>query len=372
MNTLHEISIAQLGYGCMRFPVDGEGRIDQQNTNALIARAMECGVRYYDTAWPYHGGASEGALATALSPYPRDSYQLATKLPSWEIKTTQQAAERLEQQLERLNTDYVDYYLLHALDRNRWKQMVDGGIVAALAELQQQGKIRQFGFSFHDAYEIFEEILSYRNWDFCQIQLNYMDTAHQAGMRGYHLATQKGVPLVIMEPLKGGMLTQLPLEMGAPMTSLAPEKSVASWGFRWLATLPNVKVILSGMTTMDQLDDNLDTFQNIEPLSEGELAAVTEVSHAIKAKLKNGCTACQYCLPCPAGVDIPHNFRVWNVQSVFGVRNEVARLWAFLDPEERAGNCVGCGKCEVKCPQMIPIRQHLQQVQADVTAFLGQ
>ncbi len=362
---------SRLGYGCMRFPVDGEGHIIQEEMDALICQAYEGGITYFDTAWPYHNGESEPALAKALSPYPRDSYQLATKLPCWSIGSAEQAVERFHSQLERLNTDYVDFYLLHALNRGTWNKMVELGVVTAMEELQRQGKIRQFGFSFHDGYQVFDEILHYRKWDFCQIQLNYMDTELQAGMRGYELASTMGVPLVIMEPLKGGMLAQLPQSVMEPLTQQNPDASVASWGMRWLATLPNVKVILSGMSTPQQVADNLDTFRDIQPLSQREQEGVIDATHRLRLRLKNGCTACRYCLPCPAGVDIPQNFRVWNLKSVFGIRNEVERVWEFMDEGEHANHCVGCGQCEAVCPQNIPIREHLQMVYQDITQYLN-
>ncbi len=372
MNQSHigATTTSRLGYGCMRFPTDEGGHIIQASMDALIRRAYEAGVTYFDTAWPYHNGESEPALRHALSPFPRDSYLLATKLPCWEILSSDMAVERLHQQLERLGTDYIDFYLLHALNRITWGKMVERGVVERLAELKEAGIIRNLGFSFHDSYETFEEILNYRQWDFCQIQLNYMDTQLQAGMRGYDLATARGVPLVIMEPLKGGMLAQLPQAVMEPLTQMDDAVSVASWGMRWLASLPNVKVILSGMSTMEQLEDNLATFEEARPLSQEEQEGVTEVTQRLQLRLKNGCTGCRYCLPCPAGVDIPQNFRVWNLKSVFGIKNEVRRVWEFMDEGERATHCVGCGKCLSLCPQGIAIPDQLKLVAAEIQEYL--
>lgn len=362
---------SHLGFGCMRFPLDSDGHIDKPALQALVARAIEGGITYFDTAWPYLGGESEPAVGEVLSAYPRDSYQLATKLPCWAISSAQEAVERVETQLQRLRTDYVDFYLLHALNRGTWRKMVDLGVIEAMEALQQQGKIRHFGFSFHDSYQCFEEILNFRTWDFCQVQLNYMDTNHQAGMRGYHLAEKLGVPLVIMEPLKGGMLAQLPSTISAPFTQLDPSKSVASWGMRWLASLPNVKVILSGMNSMEQLEDNLSTFHGVQALNPDEQQAVAAVTQGIAQRLKNGCTGCRYCMPCPVGVDIPMNFRLWNVMSVFGVKSEVSRISGMLGQDAVANKCVRCGKCEVLCPQDIPIRDHLSSITQDVADFLA-
>ena len=199
-----------LGYGCMRFPLRADGTVDEAQAARLIHRAVQGGVNYFDTAWPYHGGEGEPVLGRILSRYPRETYYLATKLPCWEISSREDAAERFARQLERLRTDYVDFYLLHSLSRNTWRRMKELGVVELLEEAQRRGRIRLFGFSFHDSFSAFEEILRARSWDLCQIQLNYMDTEHQAGLRGYALAEALGIPVVVMEPVKGGSLAQLP------------------------------------------------------------------------------------------------------------------------------------------------------------------
>ncbi len=197
-----------LGYGCMRFPLRPDGTVDEAQAARLIHRAVQGGVNYFDTAWPYHGGEGEPVLGRILSRYPRETYYLATKLPCWEISSREDAAERFARQLERLRTDYVDFYLLHSLSRNTWRRMKELGVVELLEEAQRRGRIRWFGFSFHDSFSAFEEILRARSWDLCQIQLNYMDTEHQAGLRGYALAEALGIPVVVMEPVKGGSLAQ--------------------------------------------------------------------------------------------------------------------------------------------------------------------
>ena len=360
-----------LGYGCMRFPLDPETKhIDEARAAALIRRAMEGGIIYYDTAWPYHDGESEPFLGRTLSQYPRDSYYLATKLPCWEIDSRQQAAELFERQLERLQTGYVDFYLLHSLSRKTWQRMLELDVLSLLEEYRRQGKICRLGFSFHDSYEAFEEILNYREWDFCQIQLNYMDVNHQAGLRGLELARSRGVPVVVMEPVKGGSLAQLPQEVTEPLKGLDPAASDASWALRWVASQPGVAVVLSGMSTPEQLEENLDTFSRFCPLNEGEKQAVEKTADRLRSRLKNGCTGCRYCLPCPKGVDIPKNFQIWNNMAMYGNRTLTGRAWRDLEPGARGDQCVGCGRCETLCPQHIPIREHLSRLAGEVEAFL--
>lgn len=361
-----------LGYGCMRFPIDRrDGTIDEQAATALIRRAMEGGVTYYDTAVPYHDGQSEAFMGRALAHYDRGSYLLATKLPCWEIDSAQQALEVFHQSLEHLRTDYVDYYLLHSLSKKTWDRMVDLGVVQALEGLQREGKIRRLGFSFHDALPVFQEILDHRAWDFCQIQLNYMDTQHQAGLAGLELARARGIPVVVMEPVKGGSLAQLPQTVTAPLTALDPQASAARWAMRWVASQPGVQVILSGMTDMAQLEDNLAAFSPLRPLDEGEERAIGEVADALRRRIRNGCTACRYCMPCPAGVDIPQNFAIWNEMGMYENRTVTRRKWKAMGADARAALCHGCGRCETLCPQHLSIRRDLGLVTQEVLPFAG-
>lgn len=359
-----------LGYGCMRFPLRPDGTVDEAQAARLIHRAVQGGVNYFDTAWPYHGGEGEPVLGRILSRYPRETYYLATKLPCWEISSREDAAERFARQLERLRTDYVDFYLLHSLSRNTWRRMKELGVVELLEEAQRRGRIRWFGFSFHDSFSAFEEILRARSWDLCQIQLNYMDTEHQAGLRGYALAEALGIPVVVMEPVKGGSLAQLPDDACAPLLRLDPEATPASWALRWAASLPHVQVVLSGMGSMEQLEDNLHTFQDFRPLDRREREAVTETAERLRRRLKNGCTGCGYCMPCPAGVDIPGSFQIWNGMSMYQNREISRRQWEGLDQEERPDLCHRCGQCERRCPQHLRIRAQLAQVTGDVARFL--
>ena len=361
-----------LGYGGMRFPVDREsGKIDEERAQALIDRAMEAGITYYDTAWAYHDGASESFLGRALSKYPRESYHLATKLPCWAVDSREKAREIIDTQLAKLNTDYVDFYLIHAMNRNNWKKVRELDLLSLLEEYRLQGKLRWIGFSFHDDYEVFEEVLNGYPWNFCQIQLNYMDTELQAGLKGLELARSKGVPVVIMEPVKGGSLARLPAEVEKTFHALDSGATTASWAVRWVASQPGVAVLLSGMTTMEQLEDNLRTLSAFRPLDEQEARTVEEVARQIRSRLRNGCTGCRYCVPCPSGVDIPRSFKVWNNMAMYGNARLTKRAWRELKEEERPDRCVGCGRCEELCPQHISIRADLARVTGEVEAFLN-
>lgn len=361
------IETSLLGFGCMRFPVTAEGKIDEPEAQKMLDKAIAAGVNYIDTAYPYHGGESEPFVGKALKKYDRSSLYIATKLPCWEVKTLEDVDRIFAEQLSRLQTDYIDFYLLHALEKNRFDQMVELGVVERLVQLKEEGKIRYLGFSFHDDYETFERIINYRDWDFCQIQLNYMDTEIQAGMRGYRLAEEKNVPMVIMEPIKGGSLAAFAEDITGMFKELDPEASVASFALRWVGTLPNIKVILSGMSTMEQVEDNLKTFAEFKPLSEKESETIDNIVKLINSRVQNGCTGCRYCMPCPAGVDIPANFRVWNTYHMYQNYGMVKGQWERgLGDAKQAKNCVKCGKCEKECPQKLNIRADLEKVQADM------
>lgn len=361
------VETSLLGYGCMRFPTNAEGKIDEESAEKLLDKAYAEGVNYFDTAYPYHGGESEVLVGKALKKYDRASFYLATKLPMWAVNTLEDVDKIFEEQLQKLQMDYVDFYLMHAMNRERWEMALNLGIVKRLEELKAEGKIRYLGFSFHDSYEVFEEMLRYRDWDFCQIQLNYMDTQIQAGMKGYKLTEELNVPLIIMEPVKGGSLASFAEDITAKFRSLDPEASIASYALRWVGSLPNVKVVLSGMSDMSQVEDNLKTFGNFKPLDEKELATVEEIVALINSRVQNGCTGCGYCMPCPAGVNIPANFKTWNTYHMYQNYNMVKGQWEnSLGDEKQAKNCVKCGKCEAVCPQKIQIRADLERVQADL------
>lgn len=361
------IQTSLLGFGCMRFPRHRDGSIHREKAEHLIDLAYENGVNYYDTAYNYHEGKSEEFTGAALAKYDRSSFYLATKLPQWLVNSLEDAEGIFQKQLERLKMDYIDFYLLHALNRKAFDKLVSLGVLELVDRLKKEGKIRYIGFSFHDDFDAFDHILNYRDWDFCQIQLNYMDTDVQAGMKGYELATQKNIPVMIMEPVKGGNLAKLPDSVVKHFRAIDPDKSTASWAIRWVASLPNVKVVLSGMSNEKQLTDNLTTLEAFQPMNEAEYKAVEAAAKALRKRVKNGCTGCSYCMPCPAGVNIPKNFEIWNNYGIYRNPGETKWLLSYdIKEEEKAKNCIECGQCEDHCPQKIQIRADLKKLQIEL------
>ena len=361
------IETSLLGFGCMRFPTLPDGKIDEAEAERMLDKAIASGVNYIDTAYPYHNGESEPLVGKVLKKYDRSSFFLATKLPLWAVNSVDDAKRIFEEQLQRLQTDYIDFYLLHAVNKEKWDAMKELGVVEYCAKRKEEGKIRYYGFSFHDDYEVFDEILHYRDWDFCQIQYNYMDTQEQAGDKGYALAESLGVPLVIMEPIKGGSLANFSEDINDRFHKMDPDRSVASYALRWVGSHSNVKVILSGMSTMQQVEDNLKTFIDFSPLSDEEENKIKAIVEELRSRVQNGCTGCRYCMPCPAGVNIPGNFQVWNRYHMYRTYDHVKGAWEKeLKDEEKAKNCIKCGKCEALCPQKLSIRDNLVQVQKDL------
>lgn len=361
------VSPSLLGFGCMRFPLNPDGTINQQEAEKMLDTAIASGVTYIDTAYPYHNGDSEPFVGRVLKKYDRKSFFLATKLPIWNVNTLDDAKRLFEEQLQRLQVDYVDFYLLHCLDKEKWQKTLDLGLLSYMEDMKKQGKIRFFGFSFHDDFDTFKTILTYRPWDFCQIQYNYVDTDIQAGDRGYELAEELQIPMVIMEPVKGGSLATLPSEVTKPFTEFNPNSSIPSWALRWVASKPNVKVVLSGMSDMEQVEDNVKTFSPFVPLSLKEKELVADVAGAIKSRTKNGCTGCAYCMPCPFGVNIPQNFKIWNELSMYGNKAKAKQAYfKDLSEKERAEHCQKCGKCEEVCPQALSIRQNLEEASKEL------
>ena len=255
----------------------------------------------------------------------------------------------------------IDFYLLHSLDNDKFEKCVNLGLVELCEELQKQGKIKHLGFSFHDSYEVFEKIINYKDWDFCQIQFNYMDTEEQAGLKGLKLCEEKGIPNIIMEPLKGGSLVKYSDDVEQVFKDYDKDASIASWGLRYVGSFENVLVLLSGMSNIEQLEDNIKTFADFKPLNNEEEQLIDLAVTKIKDRVKNGCTGCRYCMPCPKQVNIPKMFRMWNTASMYGNFNVVS--WSFNNtkPEELSTSCIKCGLCETKCPQNINIREDLEK-----------
>ncbi len=359
----NQISI--LGFGCMRFPQSG-GRIDMAETEAEIMAAYHAGINYYDTAYIYPG--SEAALGEILAKNQiRQNVYIATKLPHYLIKSREQLDKYFNEHLKRLQTDYIDYYLMHMLsDIASWDKLKELGILEWLEEKQASGAIRQVGFSYHGNSEIFCRLVDVYDWDFCQIQYNYMDEHSQAGRKGLQYAHAKGLPVIIMEPLRGGKLvTRLPKEALQIFRQYKTSYSPAQWAFRWLWNQPEVTCVLSGMNSMEMLEDNVATASTAEV---GELGADEEnmlhsVVAAINSKMKVGCTGCGYCMPCPKGVDIPGTFASYNrcySEGKLAGYKDYFMTTAMRRESTAASNCIACGKCEQHCPQHIAIRKELQ------------
>ena len=353
--------VSLLGFGCMRFPVNDDGSIDEITSFAMLDTAYYHGVNYYDTAFMYHEEKSEPFVGRWLKTKDREELYLATKLPMWSIYTLEEAKATFALQFERLQVDYIDFYLLHALDKKKWERVKDQGILEYLQEQKSQGKINYLGFSFHDDYQTFEEIIKAYPWDFCQIQLNYVDDQVQAGSKGLALAKDLGIAVVIMEPVKGGLLAGLP---DKEKTILDSADDAATLAIRWVASQEGVSVILSGMSSMDQVEANIATLSEVRVCSEEEKQKLALVAKSLQEKVLVPCTNCAYCLPCEFNVDIPACFKYLNVAARYENPRLARRNYEINVGEKRASNCQACGVCKEKCPQQIDIPTVLQEVAA--------
>ena len=361
-------SLSILGYGCMRFPRK-QGRIDMAVTEKLIRLAIDSGVNYFDTAYIYPG--SEAAVGEILEKTGlRDHVNIATKLPHYLIKNREGLEKLFQEELRRLRTDHVDYYLMHMLnDVATWNRLKEMGIEDWIAEKKRSGAIRQVGFSYHGNTEMFCKILDAYDWEFCQVQYNYLDEHSQAGRRGVEYAHCKGIPVIIMEPLRGGRLVDLLPQKAKQIIADHPVKrSPAEWGLRWLWNQEAVTVVLSGMGAEAMLRENISIAGNVQPGEQGEAeqSLYRQIVSAINEGVKVGCTCCGYCQPCPKGVDIPGTFAAynrWHGEDKTGAFMDYLKCTTLRKNATAASNCIGCGKCEQHCPQGIPIRQELKEAQ---------
>ena len=363
----NELSV--LGFGCMRFPRK-MGQIDLEEMDRELLFAIEQGVNYFDTAYIYPG--SEAALGQVLEKHGlRDKVNIATKLPHYLIRSYEGLDKLFYEELRRLRTDHVDYYLMHLLnDTDTWQRLKDLGIEKWIAEKKKSGEIRQVGFSYHGLTEMFCKLVDAYDWDFCQIQYNYLDEHSQAGRRGLEYAHSKGMPVIIMEPLRGGKLVNLlPGEAKERMAASARGWTPAQWGLRWLWDQKEVTVVLSGMNSEQMVRENIEAAceARVGDLTAEDHALLAEVVKAINEKVKVGCTACGYCQPCPKNVDIPGAFAAYNryhTEDPAGAKREYLKCTLFRKNHTCASNCIGCGKCERHCPQGIEIRKHLKDAAA--------
>jgi predicted aldo/keto reductase-like oxidoreductase len=338
----------------------------------MIRHAVDNGVNYLDTAYPYHDGRSEIVVGKALQGGYRERVRLATKLPLWLVNGAADFDRFLDEQLEKLQTSHIDFYLFHSLTEGRWRDTVlKHKLLSRAAAALADGRIVHLGFSFHDGFECFEEIVNGSDlWSFCQIQYNYMDTENQAGTRGLELAASKGLAVVVMEPLLGGRLVDPPANVREAMESFPIRRSPVEWALQWLWDQPEVSVVLSGMSTMAQVEDDLRfaDVSRIQGFKEAEQEVIALVRERYRARSVIPCTKCNYCMPCPNGVDIPGNFDYFNYAHLFDdVAGARIRYQIFLSEEQRSGSCIACGTCEQLCPQKIAISEWMPKVSALLT-----
>ena len=362
-----------LGFGAMRLPVvDGDyARIDEPEAIRMIRYAIDQGVNYVDTAYPYHSGKSEVVVGKALQDGYRQRVHLATKLPVWLVKAPEDFDRYLDEQLEKLQTDHIDFYLLHALDAERWHAVRDLGVLDWAERAIASGRIRHLGFSFHDKYEAFEEIVNaYDKWTFCQIHYNFLEEEDQAGTKGLELAASRGLAVVIMGPLGGGMLSnQPPAPIQALWDGAAHKRTPSDWALQWVWNHPEISVVLSGMSTIQQVEENVASasVSGANSLSAEELALVGRVCETYESLRPIPCTACKYCQPCPNNVVIPDIFNLYNTAFMHNAAPEMRKRYAGIPDEKKADQCLQCGECESSCPQKIAIIDWLPKVHEHLT-----
>ena len=354
--------ISRLGYGGMRFPKNGD-EVDVEEAVKLLRKAYDMGVNYFDTAVVYHKGESEKIFGKAFEIYDRSSYYLADKMSIWVCKDEQEMKDLFESQLKTLKTDYIDFYLVHSLNRNHYQKVKEFHCVEFLQEMKRQGKIKHLGFSFHDTYPVFTQILDDYDWDFVQIQLNYLDWQNQGAEQLYRELEKRNLPCMVMEPVRGGYLATLDEQRAKPFLEMEPNRSIASWAIRWVESLPQVTVVLSGMSDMAQLEDNVAMMTNFEPMNEKELEAVAKVVEEIRKVNDIPCTGCRYCMDCPMGVDIPEIFAIYSRLKIFGKdKSFVEDYKEVMENGNGAEHCVGCQQCMNHCPQSIEIPDKLAMI----------
>lgn len=367
------IDVSMLGFGCMRFPTLPDGKIDRKKSLDMIDYAYKHGVNYFDTAYRYHDGESEEFVKEALSRYPRDSYYLATKFPMGFMPDPKEENVEgiIDEQLEKTGAGYFDFYLVHALNASNFKLMKEFKVLEKLEKRKAAGQIKHIGFSFHDSPEVLQEIVDYYDgWEFCQIQLNYLDWTYQDAKKQYEILTEKGIPVIVMEPVRGGTFADLGEECNKILKDARPDDSIASWAMRYCAALPNVNVILSGMTEMYQVEDNVKTFENYEPFTEEDQKLIQKVLDIREKNNTIPCTSCRYCVEyCPQSINIPETFSMYNrfmiTGSDFGLRADVEKA----DSKDLPENCIACGACSEHCPQKIDIPGRMVDIDKAVKAL---
>ena len=358
-----------LGFGCMRLPVIGgdPGRIDEPLATRMLHSAIDAGVNYVDTAYGYHKGESERFVGRALKGEWRRKVHLATKMPMWKIESAADFDLILNEQLEKLQTDRIDCYLLHGLKAERWEKGQRLGILDWAERAIASGRIGCLGFSFHDEYKTFPRIIDgWDKWTFCQIQYNYMDEEHQAGTKGLEYAHAKGLAVVVMEPLLGGNLTSPPDAVASLWATAGRKMSPVEWALSWVWSKPEVSVVLSGMSAMEHVEENLRLADSSKRLTAGELELVGRVRDKYREIRPVPCTQCEYCMPCPNGVAIPKVFRIYNDGVVYNNPTRAKKQIAQMEAGSRASACIECRECEPKCPQSIEISSWMPRIAEEI------
>ncbi len=360
--------VSALGFGCMRLPtLDGDSsRINEPEARKMLYYAIDHGVNYVDTAYGYHGGNSELFLGRVLKGRYRDKIRLATKLPCWLVKAPEDFDRLLNEQLQKLQTGHIDFYLLHSLGKSSWTKVRDLGVLEWAQKALADGRIGYLGFSFHDRYEVFQEIVDAYDWTLCQIQYNYMDVDEQAGTKGLQYAAAKGLAVVIMEPIMGGFLANPPQPILELWNTAARKRAPADWALQWVWNQPEVSVVLSGMSTREQVRENVASAQasGVNRLTAEELALIGRVRERYRELRPIPCTQCEYCLPCPNDVNIPRNFKLYNDGLIYSNPARARTLYSWMEKPARAEACLQCQECEEKCPQSIPISEWMPVVHA--------
>ena len=366
-----ELNLSQLGFGTMRLPTLADGSIDQEQLETMTAYALEHGINYFDTAWPYHGGESEIAIGKALRKYPRESYYLATKYPGHQISKSYDPAAIFEEQLKKCGVEYFDFYLLHNVYENSIHTYLDKrwGILDYFKEQKQLGRIKHLGFSCHGNVELLREFLDIagNDMEFCQIQLNYLDWTLQEAKTKVKLLNERNIPVWVMEPVRGGGLAKLDDADEAKLKAIRPDETIPAWGFRFLQNIPGVTMILSGMSNMEQMQDNIKTFDAPNPLSAEETNTLLAIAEGMKDSVP--CTACRYCMSeCPMGLNIPMLISTYNELRFSPAMNISMRLEG-LPPEKQPSACLACGKCAKMCPQQIDIPEVMKDLAAKLESL---
>lgn len=357
-----------LGMGCMRLPVKN-GKPDIAEFEKMADYAMAHGLNHFDTAYPYHAGESEKALRQVLKSYSRSSYTISNKLPTWMINSKDDIKRILEEQLKKCGTDYFDLYLVHSLAGGAIKNYRKQKIFEELSKFKEKNIIKNLGFSFHDNTQSLKEIVAEHKWDFCLLQINYLDWRLLKAEEHYEIATKAGIPVMVMEPLRGGALCNLTTAAAAQLKKDFPNETQASFGLKWVAEHKNVFTILSGMSNFQQVKENTDTFVNYKPIGAKGLLTANEIVKVIQSKGEINCTACKYCSDCPVGINIPAIFSAYNAYKNTGNKRAFIRTYDNLDDDEKAENCIFCGKCVKHCPQALDIPALLKKVVVELNSL---